>query len=288
MNARPILCATDFSPHGDQAVELAARLARALRTPLTLLHVLTSTSIDVERAQVRDEPGLADAREEAARHALDHQARRADAQSARRIVSIGEPAEVVASLASSLDARLIVVGARATNHAPAMCDVVLGSTAEQIVRSARRPVLVACQTSTPSSLDAWIVGVEIEPVSLHALDVAMELSERARGHLSAVHVVESDDVDEREVNRRLDHEVADAVRRAPPHSEPSTWLLRGRPADVLTSMAKDLNGILVIGTHAPGVLARSMLGHVASSVLRRAQTPVLLVPALAPETGAPS
>lgn len=59
--------------------------------------------------------------------------------SARGLIRLGVAAEVILAVADEVDASLIVMGARGT---PSLAEMFLGSVSHQVVRRARRPVLV--------------------------------------------------------------------------------------------------------------------------------------------------
>lgn len=80
------------------------------------------------------------------------------------------------------------------------------------------------------------------------------------------------------------HEVDEFVRATlPPASVGAALadiLLRpGEPADAILHAAAELSaGLIVIGTHGRGALARAFLGSTATAILRDAYVPVLVVP----------
>ena len=59
--------------------------------------------------------------------------------SARGMIRLGAAAEVILAIADELDAGLIVMGARGT---PLLAEMLLGGVSHQVVRRARRPVLL--------------------------------------------------------------------------------------------------------------------------------------------------
>ena len=60
--------------------------------------------------------------------------------------------------------------------------------------------------------------------------------------------------------------------------------VRGRPAEVITSIADEIDADLIaMSTHARGGPLRSLLGSVADEVVREARRPVLLVRRAAPQ-----
>jgi nucleotide-binding universal stress UspA family protein len=69
----------------------------------------------------------------------------------------------------------------------------------------------------------------------------------------------------------------------PPNERAFTVLREGDPATEIVAAAKEFDaGLIVIGTHRRGALARFFLGSVSHAVVRRSHCPVLLVTDAAP------
>jgi nucleotide-binding universal stress UspA family protein len=287
VSSRPILLATDFSAGADRALEIAVALARALGTSLSMVHVMDTAedASDVVTPEIAVAAELlrarVQARVESARASLDLRARAIAGLAVETRVLDGRPAEALARFATTIDARMIVVGSHGTTRGLARAaHVVLGSTAERVIHAAHRPVLLVPSETPAMAIDRapWIVAVADDDVAAHALDVAFDLAAALRHVPRAIHVVPSGELDERPETRRFDALVAAASRR---HlgvgDDATTWVVRGRVAEVVTHFAKDLGGVLVLGTHAGGAVSRA-LGSTASRVVELAEMPLLLVP----------
>jgi nucleotide-binding universal stress UspA family protein len=145
-----ILVPTDFEPTGEAAVRAAFALAEQTGAKVHLLHAYPPVvspgvgglgSIDFEALHRR------------ARERLTGAARPfADAPSLGKCLAVmGDPLITIMETAAQLDVGLIVVG---THGRTGIKKALLGSVAEQIVREAPCPVLVAKSSSTaPSALD---------------------------------------------------------------------------------------------------------------------------------------
>jgi nucleotide-binding universal stress UspA family protein len=136
-----ILCATDFSPRARSAANVALELARRTHGSVELVHVHTPRAADLQalaaeggllESELRSEIG---ARLDAYTHEL------AGVVDVRLTSHLGEGnvEEVLLARARAVSADLIVVGAR--GHT-ALERLILGSTAERMVRGADRPVLI--------------------------------------------------------------------------------------------------------------------------------------------------
>lgn len=143
-----ILTAVDGSPAALKAVAFAAELARACAAELILTTVLAeplpeaaSDLEDYARLEHIEtaKPGLAIAGAEAV---LDEARQAAAANGATRIsveTALGDPAEQIVALAQRQRAELIVVGSRGRSR---LADLVLGSVAERVARTAPCPVTI--------------------------------------------------------------------------------------------------------------------------------------------------
>lgn len=145
-----ILFPTAFSDISKKAADYVLRLKDAGAQEVIILHVidmgamlapaspaffgavgttpaLTQDAIDEWRESATEESGrLADRFEEAG-------------LSARAMVEMGDPADVVLRTAAAEDVSLIVLGATGKGH---LAELVLGSVSDEVIRKSHRPVLV--------------------------------------------------------------------------------------------------------------------------------------------------
>ena len=138
---KSILVPTDFSAPTRVALRQAVALAKTFGAKLTLLHVVEPVGPTPDFAYnpmiMQDEKLL-----KATRHHLDQLVVRegiAASSVERKLVVEGVPFHEIARTAASLKVDLIVV---ATHGYTGFAHVILGSTAERIVRHASCPVLV--------------------------------------------------------------------------------------------------------------------------------------------------
>ena len=145
---RRILVPIDGSPAAVRAVEEATRLAGTMNGQIRLLHVIDELSI-AQAGYARN--GLADLRAEAAR-LLDwsvDRVRRADVEvdSVLYDESDGTVASLVADEARRWHADLVVAG---THGRRGLGELLLGSSAERIVRGSSVPVMLVHATVNES------------------------------------------------------------------------------------------------------------------------------------------
>jgi nucleotide-binding universal stress UspA family protein len=139
-----ILAPTDFSEPGDLAVKRAARMAARADGELHLAHVIAARIGYAEMPEMMLPP-MEDLVEEmcaAARKRLEKLAESLEDAPAAAIhveESLGRPADAIVALAREIGADLIVMGSHGHTG---LLHVLLGSTAERVVREAPCDVLV--------------------------------------------------------------------------------------------------------------------------------------------------
>jgi nucleotide-binding universal stress UspA family protein len=143
---RRIVCGTDFSPHAERAAQRAALLAMEHHATLVLAHVVPTSLWDEALARLADlagadMPGAEAVCAEAAER-LRGLASRLDPQGRLQCevaVEVGRPAPALAKLAMQHEADLLVVADRGMHG---LHDLVLGTTAQQLLRTSPCPLLV--------------------------------------------------------------------------------------------------------------------------------------------------
>lgn len=141
--AGPILVAVDFSQDNEAAYQAGVRLARNLKAPLRLLHVveIPFTNAAVPYTDAILSPQLIARDEEQAATEIAQLAAKAKRQRAKVEVSIlvGHPASCITADAQASNAALVVVGTHGLGGARKFF---LGSVAQGVVQIAHCPILV--------------------------------------------------------------------------------------------------------------------------------------------------
>jgi len=291
-----ILAATDLSGASDHVLRSAGAVAAATGARLHVIHAFDFASPvylgqRVDRATFQDRIAAAEA-------ALAAQVERTvppGVTVGEKRVEIYAAHRAIAEYAALLDAELVVVGAH-THHGSHLG--VLGSTTDRLIRTLRVPCLVV-RTELGIPLHSVVVPIDLSGPSRAALEIGTRWAgalgssggERAmpETEVAVVHVVPrlfavADDVpfDRATVPPGLNHAVDAAVQAA---GSPANVLVReevrwsDHPASEIVSFSwRDRADLLVLATHGDGPVRRALIGATASSVLRRAPCPVLLVP----------
>lgn len=180
----------------------------------------------------------------------------------------------------------------------------LGSNTDKLLRRLRVPILLVRPPAAPSqprAVDAFanvLVAMDGSRVAEAALDSAAELprTNKARCTLMRVIIAPILTTSTYVPEQHFDVDVLDAKL-----DEGSTYLEREArrandswpvierdviavfsPAEAILERAAEINAdLIVIGTHARGPVARTLLGSVADKVIRGANVPVFVFPARA-------
>jgi nucleotide-binding universal stress UspA family protein len=201
----------------------------------------------------------------------------------------GRPGDRIAAVAQETDADLVVVGEH--GHRRGLADV-LGSTAEQLVRAAACPVLLARNLphEAPGSLLVPVDGAAGPTVA--ALAWARLLHERTGARIVLLHVVNhtlvgrmgtvSSTARKAELRDLLLSEAESWLKEQvtnsglpPEHTE--TRVALGDPvAEILATVERERIDLVVMGSRGSGGVTRS-IGSVARAVLRGIAGPILIV-----------
>jgi nucleotide-binding universal stress UspA family protein len=278
-----VLVATDFSPGGARAVARAARLPIAPGSAISIVHVL---------------PGAADAKTEAAtRRALAQAAnatRTALREAGRTDVDVfthvarGKPFVEIIGHARDAQAYLIVVGRHGQRP---FRDLLIGSTAERVIRKGTTPVLIVDSRST-SPYRRPLVAVDGSEISRRAFELALQVAGSAQS-FDVVHSygapyesgarrtgIREQDLQEygfetgKAARAMVEAFLASCQAQA---RSVSIVLRRGDPRlTILRVAAQRRADLLALGTHGRSGLAHVLIGSGAEAVVRAAPCDVLV------------
>ena len=294
---RTILVASDFSIDGDQAIHRATQLALVPDATIVLVHVLPGPFDLTVESLIRSE----------AERALD----RAAAQMGDRLVTRGRPdvrvrvrlargnpAVEIARVAESNDAELIVVGRR--GHTP-LLELLIGSTASQLLRHARFPVLVATRAPRAGYHDV-VIAFDLSPTAVAAGRLAKRLLP-AGVTIRVVHAFEDQwrgvppaflvnatpeqlGASIEPLERRAER-IQEALEQVWPRDDFRIVVEEADPRKLVLEVAREAQAdLIVLGSRGLSGIARMTLGSVAESVLHHTAKDVLIVPATGVAAGA--
>lgn len=288
---RSVLATTDLSAPARHGAERAARLCAAIEANLHLIHVLGLTPLDRLRQLVASLPAEVEERViEVARTEVQELAatlQRHHAVTPLVRVAPGALLAEIARYAEEIDAGLIVLGARGASF---MRHLLLGSTAERMVKRATRPMLVVKQAAhenyrtllvpvdfSAASLRALHLARAVAPgaaiVLLHAFEVPFESKLQFAGvEESMIHAYR---IAARQEAIRKMHELRDLAGLAP--HEVHLKVLHGDPTQhILEQEQEEDCDLIVVGKHGESMLEDLLLGSVTRHVLAQSQCDVLM------------
>lgn len=284
-----ILVASDLSETARPIVRTAAALAALTEAELHVVHAAEPQGIGLEgRAQEQERLRTADA-------ALQEQLRTTLPPTAvvtSHHAAAGRAHEIVLARAAEVQADLIVIG---PHRERPVGDMVLGTTADRLVRTSEVPCLIA-HAALSLPLRRVLVPSDLSDAAQGALDVALVWGTALRQptasgketRLYVLHVLPPvpdatpTEYERTRAERELQARVGTAHDRmggVSPLQVTETVIYGGEPADEILGFAREERvDLLVMGTHGHSGLARALIGSVSSAVARRAGCPVLLVP----------
>lgn len=200
-------------------------------------------------------------------------------------MAIGDVQEAISAAAA--EAQLVVLGTRGWNP---LRDRILGTTAERLLRTCRRPVLVV-QRQAKREYKRVIAAMDYSPNALQALAVAMRIAPQAQ--ITLVHVfsapfegklryagVDDDILRDYIAGARRDAlaQMSAFLAQAPGDAcRLSHAVLHGHPTRVLLDRAKLARAdLLVVGKHGRSAAAELFLGSVTRHILSGAKCDVLV------------
>jgi nucleotide-binding universal stress UspA family protein len=289
----PVVAGFDGSPAGEDAVVLALAAGRVLGVA-TIVAVVHPSPAAVSPARVNaewvaDRRRLAEQILEAARSFVT--AGGAVEKVEYRIVASSSAAHGLHDLAEEVDASLIVVGSGSERSTERLF---AGSTANRLPSGSLRPVGVAPpgmryrRTFEPARIGLAYIET---PQAAAVLDYAVRLARRTSASVRLYTVV----ADEAEVlllfigqdaERAFSVTAREAYRAAldraiagiPPGIESTGEILVGDVVDVLAELDTADIDVLFCGSRGYGAIRRVLLGGVSSRLVRRARSPVVVVP----------
>lgn len=284
-----VLYPTDFSDIAGAAKTYAAYICRQMGATLHIVHAAQYTeqdstaSHDYVLAEQKDwSPSFQEYMELQNPHKLQ-----VDSVLPAEI-SGHSVSEILLNYADLNDIDLVVLG---THGHRAIGRILLGSTAEKIVRLAKCSVLTVggkAHKMLGPGIERILVPVDFSEFSLNALDTAEQLAQSFSAKISLLHVfqpisfplpygVTTPNILTEEVRDRT-HRALDALGANSSGDEVSTHIENGFPEHEINAFAqKNDTDLIVIASHGLTGLNRFLQGSVSQEVVRQAPCPVYTV-----------
>jgi len=287
---RHILATTDFSPAARHAAERAARLARETGASLGLLHVVPGDQLRALRQWLGEGHGAAAQVDQTARAELRALAQQLQAErhvAVQPLLAEGTVLDELARQADASQADLLVLGTRGQGL---LRRLVLGSTAERLLRRSRRPLLLV-RERPHEPYRRVLVALDFSPWSDAALALAHRVAPHAHLLLLAAYQVPFEEklhfagVDAATIALYRDRACAEATQRLHEAAhrarlKPAQWTAcvpEGDPALRILEQAEQRDAdLVVLGKHGQSAAEELLLGSVTRHVLAEGRTDVLV------------
>ena len=275
---REILVPTDGSDYSKTALEYGIYIAGRLDARLTGLHVVdikvlqgpvlndicSAASLSpgpeffsvVEKAlEARADSILREFRERCEKQGLTSDVKRVTGIIDEEIVREGQGAD-------------LILLAQRGEHYPLSRSVLLGSTAEAVVRKAGRPVLVTPATFV--EIESMAVAFDGSPPAERALKIAAELSDKTHWPLTILIVTDQAKLSA-DLSAKAESTLEDYL------IDRDTIVLGGKEEkEILHFIDEGAVELMLMGTHGHSRFKELLLGSTTSHVVRKSRIPVLL------------
>ncbi len=290
MLTRPqrILATTDLSAPSRHAVERAAQLAFSHHSALEIAHILPTQKLSAWH--LRDTQIEESLRQQSWQelHALAGQVQeKYDLQPTLRLLE-GSVLEQIQHYAESAPCDLLVLGARGQGF---LRHILLGSTAERLLRIVHKPMLVVRQMPHEAYRHI-LVAVDFSPVSAHSLDLALQLAPDARITVLNAYDMPFEDRLERAIHdaalkmtlrqqalQWARAQMSDLLQQSSinAHGKIDTLVLTGHPPSRILEAVEERDvDLVIIGKQGQDALRDFLLGSVSKHVLTQASCDVLV------------
>ncbi len=287
-----ILVATDFSENSHSAIQFAGVVAKQLTVPVRLVHVVDFAGDDNAWRVLYETP------DEIEKHATQ-EAKIQLKQLAEKLlpglevetkVRFGTPSEGILAEAKDDRPEMIIAGTVGQSH---LQHIFFGRTSNELVRETDVPVLAIPPKADAAVFKRILVAVDFTDCSRKAIQTAASLANSFDATIEVVHAVDVQandvfaigsflgDVGPRidELLEERDETMKEWVTGLGLDDAVSEYHIKGLRPDIgILDQCRDSGcDLIVMGTHGRRGFARWFLGSTAERVLRRAETPVLVL-----------
>lgn len=289
---KQMLFATDFSACADRAMGYALALAGAWKADLCVVTVLELYP-GMDPDYTVNKMYLDHLRGESNRQLVALQARaKAAGQPITTRIEVGIPSQVLQTVAQTIGADLLVVG---THGRTGLDHVLIGSTAERIVRVSPCPVLAVkadkggAGGAATTIIRRIVVPIDLSTCSLDALEYAVQFAKPFGAAITILHAMEpvaygldfslSHAKEWKEQRDYLEKRLSVLSACVTAHGIQTDHMLKpGLPADSIAAYVTQQGfDLMIMGTHGRRGISHVLLGSIAGAMLRHAPCPVLTV-----------
>ncbi|MCC2640078.1 MAG: putative Universal stress protein [Nitrospira sp.] len=287
-----ILFATDFSACADRAMGYGLTLASAWKAELSVMTVLelypgmdpdyTVNKMYLDHLRAESVRGLE----------VIHKQAAVAGQAIQSRIEVGIPSQAIQVVAETINADLLLLG---THGRTGLDHVLIGSTAERVVRMAPCPVLTVKAGKDDASfrkigpIKRIVVPVDLSQCSFDALEYAARFAAHTGASITILHVMEpvaygldfslTLAMEWKYHRKHLEERLKVLSACLTAHGVRADHALQpGLPADSITAYVTEHGyDLMIMGTHGRRGLSHILVGSIAGAMLRHAPCPVLTV-----------
>jgi len=279
-----ILLATDFSGASEKAAAYARAIARRFSATLEMVHVVDPSAVaicdEVAVAMPRQEMSIAEAAERMRTQASFVEA----GVVTRSFTTEGHnTAQTLLQLAHQRDADLIVAGTQSKSGVERL---VLGSTAEKLIRNAKCPVLTIGPNAVwpaegPMAFRCIVYATDFSTQAAKAARYALAFAAHSGARLCCCHV-ENTEAEVPAVRAETAADFTDALRHLLPDNAdgctPEFFIEHGDPADGILRLADKVGAdLIVLGPRKASFWLKYVDHGLTPSLLAEARCPVMTI-----------
>jgi nucleotide-binding universal stress UspA family protein len=299
LQIRKVLVPVDFSPPSLSAVQLALPLIAKFGASPHLVHVFPADSPFTGLVAMPFVLPEVEVNRSVRRHLKDVAKQYSIELPRENIHALrGKPFDEICRLARDLNIDLIIIATRGNTG---LKHLVLGSTAEHVVRYSPCPVLVVRDSERSGAVAGFrkiLVPTDFSECAMKGLAYAKAFGKQFKSTLVLLnsahfqYYVASDEYARYDMPQLLQYAETSAREQMHDLVETTDWdglevetcLQTGHPGQQICDRAKDSGvDLIVTSTHGATGFRHLLLGSVAEYVVRHAHCPVLVVPARSSE-----
>lgn len=284
LNVKTVVFATDFSPASHNAGLYAAQLAVHFSATLLVAHAFALSQPALEAEM---DPKVVSQERKNLQLLLSREADQLKSGSVEVIPTLleGDPKRVIPELADKHEPSMIVLG---THGGGRLARGIIGSTAEQILRSTRWPSLTVGPQfqSSPSkglSIQRILFATDFTPAAANALIYAVSMAEAFRARIDILNVVAEEEIRHPDRLSDLQHRFYGALDRLVPEEarefcDSRTFVDVGKAQEqILTHIKEQSIDLLVLGIRNASHISLEMRTSRAFQIIVGAECPVLTI-----------
>lgn len=277
---KTILVPTDFSDQANNAVKLAAEIAKKSDAKVILLNVIEGTR-SFSFNTMGEVTGPTGEEEFYVKKLIDVQKERLERASNNDVLSgldvetaleLGNPYEGISNVIADRAADLLVMG---TKGASGLDEVLIGSNTEKVVRYAKCPVITVKEEVSIEKIKHIVFATNLTDDQSRLVDSIKKISDMTGAD---VHLLKVNTPNHFFTQRQLEEEFKKFAKKYDLESAATHVYNEATEEDGILYFAEDLGNCMVaMGTHGRTGLLHLLSGSIAEDLVNHANMPVMTV-----------